>query len=71
MRASLIQEALNMPTYSINQRVRISNPKSAQHNRLGIIVGFNDGFYAVELDGQIVAADERSLVDAMFDWEIL
>jgi hypothetical protein len=71
MRASPKQEALSMPKFEINQRVKISNPRSPQHGRFGIVVEINDGFYAVELDGQMVEADEQSLQDATFEWEIL
>lgn len=60
-----------MPKFEINQRVKISNPTSAQHGRLGIVVEINDRVYQVELDGQIVFCDEQSLQDGTFDWEVL
>jgi len=60
-----------MPKFEINQRVKIQNPQSPQHGRLGIVVGFNAGVYQVALDGQIVEVGEQSLQDATFEWEIL
>ena len=61
-----------MQVYSINQRVKISNPKSEQHDRIGIVVGFasESKIYQVELNGQFVFCDEQSLADGTFDWEI-
>lgn len=62
-----------MPKFEINQRVQLANPKSPQHGRLGIVVGFDSETesYTVELDGQIVEVDEQSLKDRTFDWEVL
>ena len=56
--------------YQKSDRVRIQNPKSSQHGRTGLIVGFeaDSNSYLVDLDGQFIQVSEECLVNADFDW---
>jgi hypothetical protein len=59
-----------MQTLQISARVRIQNPASCQHNREGLIVGYEaeSNSYWVDLDGQVVQVAQEYLADATFDW---
>lgn len=59
-----------MPKYRNDQRVQIHNPANYQHDRIGIVIGYENASnsYLVDLDGQFVIVAEECLQDASFDW---
>ena len=59
-----------MSKFQKSARVRIQNPASCQHERFGIVIGFEaeSSSYLVDLDGQFVEVAEEHLTDAIFDW---
>lgn len=60
-----------MPKYQTSARVQIQDPTSCQHERFGIVIGFEaeSGIYLVALHGQFIEVAEACLTDAAFDWE--
>ena len=60
-----------MQKFQKSARVRIQNPASVQHGRIGLIVDyqFESRSYLIDFDGQFIEVAEDCLVKADFDWE--